>query len=137
MVYTPQQMYELVGDVASYPEFLPWCEHSDVVKTGKNRVEATLHVRKGPLSHSFSTLNIHDHDARTITFCLSRGPLHTLVGQWTFDEEEQGGCLVGFAIHYRFSTRLLEFMLGPLFTHVYESMVDAFVKRAHDIYKGQ
>lgn len=132
--YTPQQMYELVDDIDSYPEFLPWCESARVSRAAAGKVEASLGLRKGPLAHSFTTANVHDAKALTIAVRLKRGPLHSLVGKWHFAAAKDDGCTVRFEIRYQFANRILEHMLGPLFAHVYENMVEAFAKRARQVY---
>ena len=135
--YEPAEMFDLVDRVEDYAEFLPWCVGTEVVRGDGNKVEATLRLRRGIVSYQFTTANIHDRDKLQIDVRLARGPLSFLVGTWNFTNANDGGCVVGFSIDYAFSSRALGKLLGPLFAVVYERMVDAFGKRADEVYGGK
>lgn len=131
--YGPEKMFDLVDRIEDYPEFLPWCVGSDVVRGNGTDVEATLHLKRGPISHRFTTANRHDRDGMRIDVRLARGPLSSLAGTWRFTERP-GGSEISFEIDYAFSSRAMDKLLGPLFATVYERMVDAFGKRADEVY---
>ncbi|MBF2734845.1 MAG: type II toxin-antitoxin system RatA family toxin [Betaproteobacteria bacterium AqS2] len=130
--YAPEEMFDLVDDVDSYPQFLPWCVAAAARRDGAD-IEATLTLERGPLRHSFTTRNRHDREALRIEVGLLRGPLRDLKGTWRFIQED-AGCLVSFEIDYRFANRALDMLLGPLFARVYEHMVTAFAQRAVEVY---
>ena len=131
--YTPQQMFALVEDIESYPEFLPWCVASTTDRTHGEQVYATLKLARGPLRYSFATYNKHDKSNCRIEVRLARGPLKTLQGLWRFIPVNEH-CKIEFEISYAFSNRVLEHLLDPLFALVYERMVDAFAARADNVY---
>ena len=132
--YSPGSMFALVDRVEDYPQFLPWCSEASVERYANNEILATLVLRRGGLQHRFSTTNHHDREALCINVRLARGPLSFLRGRWSFHDNRSGGCEVRFVIDYAFANRLLDRLLGPLFATVYERMVDAFAKRADDVY---
>ena len=131
--YEPEKMFDLVDRVEDYPQFLPWCVASEVMRGDGIDLEATLHLRRGPVGHKFTTANRHDRKCMRIDVRLARGPLSSLVGAWTFNRSG-GGCMIEFTIDYAFSSRALDRLLGPLFATVYDRMVDAFGKRADEVY---
>lgn len=130
--YAPGEMFDLVDDVDSYPQFLPWCVAAAARRDGMD-VDATLTLERGPLRRSFTTRNRHDRAALRIEVGLLRGPLRDLRGTWRFAPAD-AGCLISFEIDYRFANRALDLLLGPLFARVYERMVTAFAQRAAAVY---
>lgn len=133
-MYTPDQMFDLVNDVEAYPDFLPWCKGSRIISKNEDVVCASLDIAKGGIHHEFSTRNSLDHGS-SIRIELIDGPFRHLEGHWQFmpigDNE---GCRVQLDMDFEFSTRLLDLALGPVFTQISGSLVEAFCKRAQEIY---
>ncbi len=126
-------MFELVDAVEHYPEFLPWCSHSQCDFRDANVTRATLHINYRGIQQSFSTENVKTPPT-IMQIRLIEGPFKTLDGSWRFTDLADKGCKVELSLHYEFANRLLEKLIGPVFGFIANSMVDAFVKRANRIY---
>lgn len=131
--YTAPQMFSLVNDVEAYPQFLPWCQNVQVLHRNEQEVQATIFVAKGGLHTAFTTRN-HLAPPERIILHLLRGPFRHLEGVWRFQPLGEAGCRVSLNLGFELSSRLLSLTLGPLFSHMADSMVDAFVARAHQVY---
>ncbi len=126
-------MFVLVDDVESYPEFLPWCNDAEVHNRTADAVEATLELHKGSVSNHFTTLNTR-HEFNKIDLTLIGGPFRTLAGGWRFTELGQEGCKVALELDFEFENILVDVMFGAFFEETCNSLVDAFTKRAQDIF---
>ena len=126
-------MFVLVDDVESYPEFLPWCNDAEVHNRTADTVEATLELHKGSVSNHFTTLNTR-HEFNKIDLTLIGGPFRTLAGGWRFTELGQEGCKVALELDFEFENILVDVMFGAFFEETCNSLVDAFTKRAQDVF---
>jgi ribosome-associated toxin RatA of RatAB toxin-antitoxin module len=134
VLYTPEQMYDLVNDVEAYPSFLPWCRDSKIISKSDDVISASLDLAKGGIHHVFSTRNKLIED-ESIAIELIDGPFQHLEGYWQFKPiGDNEGCRVQLDMDFEFSNRLISMALGPIFTQISGSLVDAFCKRAQDIY---
>lgn len=132
--YTPEQMYDLVNDVEAYPSFLPWCNGSKIISKSKNVIAASLDLAKCGICHTFSTRNILIKD-KSITIEMIDGPFQYLEGYWRFEPFIYGtGCQIQLHINFDFSNIIIKIALEPIFTQILGSLVNAFYKRAQDIY---
>ncbi len=129
-------MFGLVDDVERYPEFLPWCSGSSVFMRDAHIVRATLHVGFRGVKQSFSTEN-HNTPPHEIALKLIDGPFRALNGRWRFQDLGGKGCKVEFNLAYEFSSRVLGALVGPVFSHIADTLVEAFVKRAERVYGGR
>lgn len=137
--FSPQEMFDLVADVASYPQFLPWCNEAQVVHTHADGVTARIGLRFGGVRQHFSTRNRHETGAaqHSIRLSLVYGPFSQLDGQWRFTpigDGAQRACRVELQLGYAFSSLALSAVVGPVFDKVAASLVDAFVERAQSVY---
>jgi ribosome-associated toxin RatA of RatAB toxin-antitoxin module len=131
--YTPEQMFALVDGVERYPEFLPWCTGSKVSLRDAAVTCATLHVGFRGVKQCFSTEN-HNTPPQHIAMHLIDGPFRSLNGRWRFNDLGGKGCKIEFSLAYEFSSRILGKLVGPVFGHIADTMVEAFVKRAERVY---
>ena len=131
--YPAAQMYALVEDVAAYPEFLPWCGGSEVLKQEDGLTRAAIVIDFRGIKQRFSTENRLD-PPRLIQMTLVDGPFRQLDGSWRFKALGEDACKIEFRLHYEFSSKLLEKIVGPVFHYIANSFVDAFVKRARQLY---
>jgi len=131
--YSAQQMFDLVDDVASYPQFLPWCGGSSVVEVDEQTVHATVHIDYHHIKHSFTTENVRQVPDR-IDMMLKDGPFRQLEGSWNFIPLADSACKIQLTLHYEFSSKFLEKAVGPVFHYIANNFVDAFVHRAEQIY---
>jgi ribosome-associated toxin RatA of RatAB toxin-antitoxin module len=122
-------MFDLVDDVERYPEFLPWCSGTEVLERTAEVTRATLEIAYHGLTSRISTLNRKDRP-RKMTLEFVDGPFDHFKGAWGFTALGEEGCKVELALDYQFSSKALEVLLGPVFGHISETMVDHFVQRA-------
>lgn len=130
--HSAHQMFALVADIASYPEFLPWCSGSRIVSSDGTKVTAEIDINFHGIGQSFTTVNDQHPDDR-ITLRLVRGPFSKLDGEWLFTSLGDDGCKVTLKLEYEFNNFLLEKLVGPVFHQIATTMVDSFVKRADDV----
>jgi len=130
--YPAARMYDLVATVEDYPKFLPWCAGSEVKPGEEQTVLATLHIDYHGLKQSFTTRNSNSPSDR-ITIRLLRGPFRSLEGQWCFTPLAEAACKIDFSLRYEFANGLLERLVGPVFGHIANTLVDAFVQRAEKL----
>lgn len=131
--YGAAEMFALVDDIESYPQFLPWCKSAQVLSRNDDEVRATLELAKGKLSKSFTTCNRLQRN-KMIEIRLVEGPFHHLEGFWHFKTLDEQACKVSLDMDYEFSNTLLSLAVGPVFSQIANSLVDAFCKRAVDLY---
>lgn len=134
--HSPQEMFGLVADVARYPEFLPWCSSGEVLELTPSGMVARVGMSLAGFSKSFTTRNTHQEGQR-IALELVDGPFSHLDGVWTFSpvgDGSQRACKVVFTLSYAFSSNTLAALVGPVFDKIAGNLVDAFVKRADQVY---
>lgn len=131
--FSAEQMFVLVDNVAEYPLFLPWCGGASVVVVGESTIHATVHINYLQIKQSFTTENVRQ-PPNNITMTLQDGPFRSLDGNWRFTALSPTACKIEFKLHYEFSNKLLEKLLGPVFHFVANSFVDAFTHRAEKVY---
>ncbi|WP_309678007.1 type II toxin-antitoxin system RatA family toxin [Polaromonas sp.] len=134
--YSAAEMFALVTDVASYPEFLPWCDQASVLEQTAAGMTAKVGISIAGITQSFTTLNVHQPD-RKVSLKLVEGPFSKLDGEWNFHplgDGKQRACKVEFMLRYGFDNAALAGLVGPVFDKIAGSLVDAFVKRAGQVY---
>ena len=136
--YTPDQLHGLVGDVAAYPEFVPWITSMRVLDTrevaeGVSRLQAEAGVGFSFLKERFGTAVLRDVGQRTITVDLISGPFKRLHNAWRF-EPHAGGCEVVFDIDFVFKSRLLDMLLKANFGLAVDRLIACFEARAKALY---
>ncbi len=134
--YSPQEMFDLVAAVDQYPQFLPWCDRARVIETDDAGMTAEVGIAFGGIHQSFTTRN--DQVAPSeIHMKLIKGPFSNLDGRWRFlpvGEGAERACRVELDLNYGFDNFALAAIVGPVFDRIAGSMVDAFVKRAEQVY---
>ena len=134
--HSAPEMFALVADVVRYPEFLPWCSEGAVLQEQDEVMVARVGMSISGIRKSFTTRNTHDGQ-RSIRLELVDGPFSQLDGHWEFiplGGPGQKACKILFTLNYAFSSRTLEALVGPVFDKIAGSLVDAFVKRADQVY---
>ena len=134
--YRPEEMFALVTDVVRYPQFLPWCDHAAVVEADDAGMTAEVGISFGGIRQVFITRNEHVQ-GRQVGMKLVKGPFSRLDGQWNFvplGEGSERACRVDLTLNYGFDNATLAALVGPVFDRIAGSLVDAFVKRAEQVY---
>lgn len=132
--YSPAQMFALVDNIPEYPKFLPWCASAREICRDNEEVEASIEIAKGGVRKAFTTKNKLTRD-RQIDLDLVDGPFRTLKGHWKFEPLKGGeASKVTLDLEFEFSSRILTATVGPVFSGIANSLVDAFVARAKSVY---
>jgi ribosome-associated toxin RatA of RatAB toxin-antitoxin module len=134
--YSAEQMFDLVTDVDAYPQFLPWCDRSAVLARDAQGMQAQVGISFGGIRQTFTTRNTHT-PGRQVDVELVDGPFSKLEGHWRFIPVGQAGagaCKVELQLDYAFRSAALAALVGPVFDKIAGSLVDAFVKRAEQVY---
>ena len=131
--YSAQRMYVLVDEVERYPEFLPWCGGTELEQRDGEVTRASIQIDYRGIRQSFKTEN-RTQAPELIEIQLVSGPFRALDGTWRFTALAPEACRIDFQLHYEFSSRLLERLVGPVFHYIANSFVDAFLKRAEHLY---
>lgn len=131
--YSAEQMFELVERVEDYPRFLPWCGAVEVKHRDERELVATLLINYHGVKQSFTTRNDNQRP-HLMQMNLVDGPFRHLQGTWSFKPLREDACKVEFELNYEFSSRMLEQLVGPVFSGIVDNLVDAFCKRAEVVY---
>ena len=130
--HSAEQMFALVDDIESYPRFLPWCRAAQVDERAAGWVQATLSVGMRGVKQTFSTRN-ELHPPEAMEMRLLKGPFRHFAATWRFKPLSAQACSVEFSLEYEMAGPLAR-LLEPLFDHIADTMVDAFTRRADDLY---
>lgn len=131
--YSPEQMFDLVADVAHYPEFLPWVTATRIRSNSATEMIADVVVGFKGLRETF-TSRVVKQRAESIRTEYLDGPLTHLVSEWRFATDGQGGCRVNFSVDFAFRSRLFEAVAGQVFGTALRRMTGAFQDRAAKLY---
>ena len=132
--YSAAQMYALVNDIESYPEFVPWCSKSTFKEISVIEKEAALFFSRGAIKTSFTTRNTLFPDKR-IELQLIDGPFSQLQGVWQFVDIDEQGSRVQLDVDFELSSRMLKIALESFFSQICDRLVTSFVQRANQVYK--
>lgn len=133
LTFSADELYRLVGDIESYPQFLPGCVSARVESTEDALVRARLGFKVKGLSDSFATENRMEQGTR-IHMKLLEGPFRQLSGAWEFQPLAERACKVTLKISLDFGNRMLESTLAPFINGAIGSVMDAFKQRAESVY---
>ncbi|MEI2781621.1 MAG: type II toxin-antitoxin system RatA family toxin [Candidatus Competibacter sp.] len=133
VLYSAAEMYALVEDIEAYPRFLPWCRSTQVLSRNEDEVRATIEMVKGGVHKSFTTCNrMQNH--KMIDIRLLEGPFKRLEGYWRFEPLRADASKVSLDMEFEFASPLLRVAVEPVFKQIANSLVDAFCKRAVELY---
>ncbi|MBF0255591.1 MAG: type II toxin-antitoxin system RatA family toxin [Gammaproteobacteria bacterium] len=135
VMHSAVQMYELVADVAGYKNFLPWCSDSRLLSRDEQRLCGEIEVSRAGIRQRFATCNDLEPPTR-MGIRLEKGPFRRLEGYWLFTPLQENACKVELVLEFEFSGALLDKAFGKVFNQIAVSLVDAFCKRAEQVYGG-
>jgi ribosome-associated toxin RatA of RatAB toxin-antitoxin module len=133
IAYSAEQMFALVNNFEDYPKFLPWCGHTEVRERNGDKVIALMTINYHGIKQTFSTENTNNPPT-SIHMELLEGPFKHLNGTWIFKPLREDACKIEFDLEYEFSSKMLEQLIGPVFSKIANSFVDSFCKRAEAVY---
>jgi coenzyme Q-binding protein COQ10 len=131
--YAPEQLFDLVADVKSYQEFLPWVAAVRIRSESETLVIADLVVGFKSLKETF-TSRVTKQRPRKIKVEYVEGPLKFLENDWDFEPDGRGGTNLSFCVDFAFKSRLFETLAGQMFDRALRRMIVAFEARAHQLY---
>ncbi len=131
--YSTAEMFDLVDRVEDYPQFLPWCGGTELLKRDEHVTAAAIQISYLSVKQRFSTENAKRYPEEML-IRLTSGPFRSMEGYWRFKALAEQACKIEFRLHYEFSSPLFEKVLGPVFGMLTNNLVDAFVRRAEQQY---
>lgn len=133
--FSARQMFDLVDDIESYPQFLPWCSGSRILKRQGNIVEGQIDIAKAGFHKSFTTRNVVDPGGR-ITISLLDGPFKSLEGFWNFMPLREDASKISLDLEFEIASAFASLAFGPVFNQICNTMVSSFTQRAKTVYGG-
>jgi len=131
--YSAEEMYNLVADIESYAQFLQWCGAARILAREGDTVTAAIDIAYRGVHQTFTTRN-RGRVAEMMEMRLVEGPFKHLLGYWRFTPLDDTACKVSFDLDFEFSNRMLGLVVGPVFHHIANGMVDSFRQRAVALY---
>jgi len=141
--YTRKQMFNLVNAIEDYPLFLPWCKSVQVhyqreVGVDCQEIKATLNIAKGPAKFDMTTINLAQEnltlESDSIKLKLANGPFRHFDGGWKFTDLVNGTSSIDFSMEFQFANKLFAIALEPVFLSLSNSLLEAFLRRAAEVY---
>ncbi len=131
--YSTRQMFELVNNIEEYPRFLPWCHTAKVINRTDTEVVAELEIAWKGVHKSFTTRNtLKPYEQMDMN--LVNGPLKHMEGIWHFQALNDKACKVLLDLEFEFAGSFIDRLFEPVFSHIANSLVDAFCQRAMELY---
>ena len=127
--YSQKEIFQLIDDVEHYPDFLPWCGGSKVIKRTKKITEATIEINFKGVKQSFTTRNLKK-PFEIMEINLVDGPFKKLTGSWKFTNIDKKSCKIELSLMYEFNNLILEKLIGPIFNIIANTFIDEFIKEA-------
>ena len=137
--YSPRQLYDLVVDVEKYPEFLPWCRAARVSHVKEDSFHGELVLNFKHISEQYTSLvepysGEDEHSEHRVDVSLVKGPFKHLHNYWRFEPADNNGTYIHIDVEFHFRSKVLDKLIGALFTLATEKIVKAFMKRADELY---
>jgi ribosome-associated toxin RatA of RatAB toxin-antitoxin module len=131
--FSAQQMFDIVDDIEAYPQFLPWCAGSRILKREGDIVEGEIQIAKAGFHKSFATRNRIDNGGK-IYMSLLDGPFSSLEGVWTFMPLREDASKISLDLEFEIAGTLASLAFGPVFNQICNTMVTSFTQRAKSLY---
>ncbi|MGH8494136.1 MAG: type II toxin-antitoxin system RatA family toxin [Moraxellaceae bacterium] len=131
--YSAAEIFSLVHDVARYREFLPFCIASEVLLQKGDNMEARMAFSRLGLSQALTTRNRATEYERIDIEFLS-GPFEYLRGCWEFQSLQASACKVNFTVEFQVQAKFLQFAANTALNQAATQTVDAFHRRAVQVY---
>ncbi|WP_086930780.1 type II toxin-antitoxin system RatA family toxin [Agarilytica rhodophyticola] len=131
--YSAEQMFALINDIPSYPEFMPGCVGSEVLQESADTVVARLDISRAGIKQSFVTRNTLKPPTN-MSLNLEEGPFSSLKGEWEFSSLSEKACKISFWLEFEFTSKLIALAAGKVFEMIASEQVDAICQRAVRVY---
>jgi len=130
VLYSREEMFNLVDSVEDYPNFLPWCGGTEVLTKTSKVTKASIQINFRGVRQTFTTEN-NKNAPEQMVIKLINGPFKELSGEWRFIELDKDACRIDLELHYQFSNIILEKLISPVFNIIANTFIDNFVKEAN------
>lgn len=131
--YSAQRMYDLVADIERYEEFLPWCGGGRILRRDGESLDASITIAAKGVNRAFTTAN-RMQSGRRIEMNLKEGPFRKLHGDWRFTPLSDAACKIELDLVFEFEHSIFGRLFGPVFIPIANGLVDAFHRRAKQLY---
>lgn len=131
--FSASQMYELVADIESYPQYFSSCRQARLIEANNEEVIAELVLGRAGIEQRFSTRN-RNLPGRSIEMTLEQGPFTSLEGIWEFEAIGESGCKVSFDLTFEMQRQLLQRVISGMIADAANRLVDSVVERAVQLY---
>ena len=136
MPYSAGQLFDLVNDIASYPDFMDGCSAVEIIEQNQNQITARLELGKAGLRYAFTTCNTLK-PSESMTMTLVEGPFENFAAAWTFRALDENACKVSLDMKFEFASGLVDVALKRLFESTSRNLVNSVCKRAELLYGSQ
>lgn len=124
-----EHLFDLIEAAEHYPQFLPWCAGATIISRNTTLVSADIQIRYGAVHFELRTRNPKRRPEHMANH-LEHGPFRHFEGEWHLTALTAQACKVEFVLDYAFDSPWMTRAAGPVFDHIANSLVDAFVRRA-------
>ena len=124
-----ETIFNLINDIKSYPNYLPWCTKTEVSEESDNSIVGKIFISKSFINWNFSTKNIIKKN-KSISLELVDGPFEILTGMWLFSSTDKFNTKVSLEINYQFKSSIIELSIEPIFTSIMNSILKSFIQEA-------
>jgi len=131
--YSAEKMFDVVADIRSYPSFLKWCDDIEIISESTEEVIAKLIISYSKLNFSLTTKNKMQQN-KSITMNLVDGPFSNFTGQWLIEALNEDACKVLLEMDFMFESKITHKLFGRIFESVINDQIEAFQKRAEQLY---
>jgi len=131
--FSAEQMFELVNDIENYPQFMQGCTAARILSVSEEELVGELTLTKAGIRQTFTTRNILI-PGREMSMELVEGAFRTFSATWRFNPLTEEACKVSLEMEFEFAGGLVDFAMEKLFASSANNLVDALVKRAHQVY---
>lgn len=134
--YSQEQLFNLVADIESYPQFLPWCVALRIKSRKQNILNADMMIGFKVFREKFTTKVILSPPGR-VDVSYENGPFKYLNNHWIFIPQEGGSCMIDFYVDFEFRSKILQSAIGLVFNEAVQKMINSFEERANSLYQNE
>ena len=131
--HSAENMFDLIEAAEDYPAFLPWCARASILSRDEAAVAAEITVDFHGVRFQLTTRN-PKRRPEFMAIVLERGPFRKFEGEWRLTPLAPSACKIEFGLQYEFDSPLMGRLAGTVFDRITNTLVDAFVVRARDVY---
>ena len=128
--HSRNKMFQLVDSVENYPQFLPWCGSTQIIKRDNNKTIASIEINFKGIRQTFTTENTKKQN-QEMSIKLIDGPFKSLSGKWMFKNLDKDSCQIELKLEYEFSNIIIEKLISPVFNMIANTFIDEFTKEAN------